>query len=696
MSAVFKDLALRLRRTDLLLLRAVRRQRARPSMREKGGFWGSMVTDNEVDSLLQHHGEYDTPLEADGLDAAIHATQGLRDKPGGRLDDIRTRFNLSPDDVDLILLALAPEISSGYGKIFSYLNDNLNQAYLTTDLASRILRASRTERLSLTSRMMGRAPLIKFRLLILSPDQGTESFSGRRISVAPRVLKWLLEGESLPQTTGFKALSNEGKLLIPKSTQERLKELGEGLKEPNTFVVVGASEGAREAVAIRIAQICNRPIVRIDLERCTDYLKQPWDLIRELKLSQAIPFLINVLEAQDDPAKRAQLDALGTALSDYPGPVLVGAADRRTVKGLLGGERPSITITTGKTQLQEREEAWSEAMAQRGWNTEKALQVAERFYSISGTTIDRVLERASAEAGNSEPDMDQLWAAAREGARPEFRGLAQHVVPRFNWKDLILSDKVEGQLHHLVDYLKHQETVFHRWGARSVRPRGYGIKALFSGPPGTGKTMAAEVIAGELGLDMFRVDLSQVISRWVGETEKNLKQIFDAAEGGVALILFDEADALFGSRGDVKQAQDRFANQEVSFLLQRLEVFEGCAVLTTNLQENIDEAFLRRFGAVVEFQMPSPKQRELLWHKAIPVGAPKHNDLDIERLAKQFVLAGGSIVNAAINACVLAARDDSPVAMKHAVRAVGKELVKMGKQVNRVHFGEFYEEVADL
>ena len=208
--------------------------------------------------------------------------------------------------------------------------------------------------------------------------------------------------------------------------------------------------------------------------------------------------------------------------------------------------------------------------------------------------------------------------------------------------------------------------------------------------------MAAEVIAGELGLDLFRVDLSQVISRWVGETEKNLKEIFDAAEGGVAMILFDEADALFGSRGDVKQAQDRFANQEVSFLLQRLEVFEGCAVLTTNLQENIDEAFLRRFGAVVEFRMPGPSERELLWRRAVPAGAPVSKSLDYPRLAKQFVLAGGSIVNAAINGCVLAAEDGGNVEMTHMVQAVARELVKMGKQVNRVHFGDFYDEVAHL
>ena len=279
---------------------------------------------------------------------------------------------------------------------------------------------------------------------------------------------------------------------------------------------------------------------------------------------------------------------------------------------------------------------------------------------------------------------------------PEFQGLAEHIVPRYTWNDLILSDKIKDQLQHLVNYLAEQETVFHRWGARSIRPRGYGIKALLSGGPGTGKTMAAEVIAGTLGLDLFRVDLSSVISRWVGETEKNLKEIFDAAEGGTAVLLFDEADSLFGSRGEVKQAQDRFANQEVSFLLQRLEVFEGCAILTTNLQENIDEAFLRRFGAVIEFPMPSLEQRQKLWKRAIPKGAPQAKTLDLDAVAKQFVLAGGSIINSAINACILASTEREPVGMKHIVTAVAQEYIKMGKQVTPVHFGEWYDMVREV
>jgi SpoVK/Ycf46/Vps4 family AAA+-type ATPase len=222
------------------------------------------------------------------------------------------------------------------------------------------------------------------------------------------------------------------------------------------------------------------------------------------------------------------------------------------------------------------------------------------------------------------------------------------------------------------------------------------VKALFSGGPGTGKTMAAEVIAGSLGLDLFRVDLSSVVSRWVGETEKNLREIFDAAEGGTAVVLFDEADALFGSRGEVKQAQDRFANQEVSFLLQRLEVFEGCAILTTNLQENIDEAFLRRFGAVVEFPMPNPEMRFKLWDRSIPPYAPRGDDLDLQYMANQFILAGGGIVNSAINACILASARREPVCMRHAVEAVARELIKMGKQVNRVHFADYYEFVKHL
>ena len=693
---IYDELARRLRRTDLLILRAVRRQRARPNVQAKGQFWGSVITDDDVDELLRNHGEIDYPEGVDELDASLRFSEKLRDDPEGRVGRIASAFKLSPDDVDILLLALAPEVSAGYNRLYAYLQDNLSTSFLTVDLATRVIRTRRTERLALQARLLPGAPLILNRLLLLHPPDASENHTLKRLQPAPRLMSWMLEGQDVPPSLGVRALDTRVEPYVPAGVRQRVEGMTDGLDRRCNYLVVGASRGVREAVAQLVARRCERPLWRIDMERSTAYREQPWDLVRDLRLAGAMPLLTGIVEAQEDPAERTKVLQLGAALATLDWPVLISAADRRAVTSLLGDARPSVTLLCGRSTFAERQAAWTTEMEKRGWSPDQAAPLAERFNGVGGTTIHAVLERAAAEAGGAEPTDDILWMAARDGSRPEFRGLAQHVVPRYGWDDLVLPERILTQLGHIVSYLAHQETVFHRWGASKVRARGFGIKALFSGGPGTGKTMAAEVIAGSLGLDLFRVDLSQVISRWVGETEKNLKEIFDAAEGGTAVILFDEADALFGSRGEVKQAQDRFANQEVSFLLQRLETFEGCAILTTNLQENIDEAFQRRFGSVIEFPLPSTDERRVLWDRAFATEVPKADDLDLDYLAKQFNIAGGSIVNAAIQACVLAAADSGRVEMRHAIRAVGKELVKMNKQVNRVHFGEFYELVSDL
>jgi len=695
-TAIFADLARRLRRTDLLLLRAVRRQRARPAMRAKGQFWGSVITDDEVDGLLRSHGEIDYPIGADGLDDAIAASTAYRDAPGGRFAQLREAFGLDGDDVDLVLLSTAPEISAGYGKIFAYLNDNLNHAYLTVDLATRVLRQERRQRLVLQSRLLPGSPLIRNRLLLLNPPDGMDTHTSRRVHPAPRLLRWMLKGDSVSLTDGARLLDTSLQPFVPVSTQKRLAELVDTLNTAVTVAIVGGTVGMREGVAMEVARRAGRPLVRVDIERSKAYMQEPYDLIRDLMLDGSIPYIINVPDTDEEPAIRLQMMQVGTAIATLPYCVIVGGNDRRAVSTMLGNDRPNVTVPVGRSTNEERIAAWADALERRGWDRAKAPEIAERFYSIGGTTIERVLARSNAESGGSEPHIEVIWSSAREAARPEFSGLAQRIVPKYTWKDLILPPKIMGQLKHLEHYLAQQETVMHNWGAQKIRPRGYGIKALFSGGPGTGKTMCAEVIAGSLGLDLFKVDLSSVISRWVGETEKNLKEIFDAAEGGASVILFDEGDALFGSRGETKSAQDKFANQEVSFLLQRLEVFEGCAIITTNLQENIDEAFLRRFGAVVEFPSPRPPERIKLWERAIPENAPRDPDLDLNYLGEQFILAGGAIVNASINACIVAAAANEPIGMKHCVFAIARELHKNGKQVNRVHFGQYYDSVKDL
>ena len=665
-------------------------------MRAKGQFWGTVITDDEVDALLRAHGEIDYVAEADGLDDAISASGAYRDAPGGRFAQLRKAFKLDGDDMDLVLLSLAPEISGGYGKIFAYLNDNLNQAFLTVDLATRVLRTERRQRLLLQSRLLPGSPLIQNRLLLLHPAEGMDTHTSRRLHPAPRLLRWLLQGEEVAFSAGATRLDTTRPPFIPAMTKVRLEQLKGSLNTPITAAIVGGNTGLREGVAMAIARVAERPMVRVDIERAKPYLDQPYELVRDLQLDGAIPFILNVPDTQEEPQLRLQVLNLGTALATLPYPICVGGTDRRAIAAMMGGDRPNVTVPVGRSTNQERTDAWAEALDRRGWDRNKAKEISERFYSVGGTTLERVLERSMADSGGAEPALDVIWAACREAARPEFAGLAQHIIPKYKWEDLIVPDKIMHQLKHLEQYLAQQETVMHRWGGSKIRPRGYGIKALFSGGPGTGKTMCAEVIAGSLGLDLFKVDLSSVISRWVGETEKNLKEIFDAAEGGSTVVLFDEGDALFGSRGEVKQAQDRFANQEVSFLLQRLEVFEGCAIITTNLQQNIDEAFLRRFGAVVEFPLPTPDERFRLWQRAFPPDAPRHPNLDIKYLADQFNIAGGAIINASINACIMAASDDSPVAMKHAIEAIARELYKMGKQVNQVHFGKYYDDIKGL
>jgi AAA+ superfamily predicted ATPase len=694
--SIYSDLARRLRRTDLLLLRAVRRQRARPAMRAKGQFWGSVITDDEVDALLRAHGEIDMVVGADGLDDAIAASATYRDTPGGRFGQLRDAFTLDGDDMDLILCSVAPEISAGYGKIFAYLNDNLNQSFLTVDLATRVLRTERRQRLALQSRLLPGAPLITNRLLLLNPPDGMDTHTSRRVHPAPRLLRWLLQGQKVALADGAKIMDTERQPFVPEQAVARLQQIKGALNSPLTIAVVGGTIGMREGVAMAVAREAGRSLVRVDVERCKAYLDQPHELVRDLRLDGSIPYIVNIPNTEDEPQLRMQMMALGTALAAIPYPIMAGGMDRKSLAYMLGSERANVTVPVGRTTLAERKNAWTSALEGRSWDPAMAEDIAERFYSIGGTTIPQVLERAEAEAGGQEPNIDLIWSACREAARPEFSGLAQHVVPKYRWEDLILPDKIVKQLKHLENYLAQQETVFHKWGASAIRPRGYGIKALFSGGPGTGKTMCAEVIAGSLGFDLFKVDLSSVISRWVGETEKNLKEIFDAAEGGSSVILFDEGDALFGSRGEVKQAQDRFANQEVSFLLQRLEVFEGCAIITTNLQENIDEAFLRRFGAVVEFPMPSAFERRRLWQRAIPAHAPRSENLDLDYLSQQFQLAGGAIINASINAAITAASMGQPIGMEHCVIAIAQELNKNGKQVNRVHFGAYYDMVAEI
>jgi SpoVK/Ycf46/Vps4 family AAA+-type ATPase len=268
-------------------------------------------------------------------------------------------------------------------------------------------------------------------------------------------------------------------------------------------------------------------------------------------------------------------------------------------------------------------------------------------------------------------------------------GLATHVEPRFGWDDLVLPVDALARLQELCARRRFRATVFDTWQLNASRGVREGVVALFVGQPGTGKSMATEVVARDLGYDVYRVDLSAVVSKYIGETEKNLEAIFHAAEQGEAVLVFDEADALFGKRSDVRDAHDRYANIEVAYLLQRVERYRGVVILTSNLNGNLDDAFLRRLDCVVEFPLPDEGERLCLWQRSFGSGAPLAGDVDLAALAREFKLAGGHIRNVAVSAAFLAAADGGAIALQHVVRAIRREYQKLGKLAAESEFRAF-------
>jgi SpoVK/Ycf46/Vps4 family AAA+-type ATPase len=260
--------------------------------------------------------------------------------------------------------------------------------------------------------------------------------------------------------------------------------------------------------------------------------------------------------------------------------------------------------------------------------------------------------------------------------------LAKKIKPRYDWDDMVLSEDQKAMLRELVGTVRGRPKVLEEWKVGQKLASSAGVTALFAGPPGTGKTMAAEVIAGELGLDLYKIDLSTVVSKYIGETEKNLEKIFQEAESSNAILFFDEADSLFGKRSEVRDSHDRYANIEISYLLQRMEAYDGVTILATNLGANLDEAFTRRLSFSINFPFPEEEERLRIWQSLFPPSLPRAGDLDLPLMARRFKMAGGNIRNVIVSAAYLAAADGGTLTMQHLLHGTRRELQKMGRLVN--------------
>ena len=341
-----------------------------------------------------------------------------------------------------------------------------------------------------------------------------------------------------------------------------------------------------------------------------------------------------------------------------------------------GTRRGTLTLPITKPSSKEQHALWTAALGSKAAQLNGKLETLVGHFDLSSASIRELAFTT---------DAATLWNACRQRSRATLEGLARRIPNRATWDDLVLPREQSEILREIATQAKARYQVYEQWGFRERSARGCGITALFHGPSGTGKTLAAEVLATELDLDLFHVDLSSVISKYIGETEKQLKRIFDAGEESGAVLLFDEADALFGKRSEVKDSHDRYANLEVSYLLQRMEAYSGLAILTTNMKSSIDQAFLRRLRFIVAFSFPGPEERERIWARAFPPQTPT-SGLDNQQLARLHV-TGGSIRNIALHAAFLAAGQNQPVKMEHLLASTRSEYAKLEKHVTESETG---------
>jgi hypothetical protein len=437
--------------------------------------------------------------------------------------------------------------------------------------------------------------------------------------------------------------------------------------------LVGSDREVLRSLAAMAAQSLGRDLYELVGERLSSAGDNVAELLRLWQRETILTPLALYVDVTD--LDRPQYETLASWLADVNGILFIGCREawtlpRRQLR-LIDARRPSAA---------EQEHLWRSALDDVDGATEDQPAVLSGRFDLSQFAIARAVTHVNIRGG----DATDLWNACKVNAQPQLEALALRIDPRASWQDLVLPEHEMKTLGYLVAQVRGRSKVLRHWGFGERITRGNGVTALFAGQSGTGKSLAAEVIANELDLTLYRVDLSGVVSKYIGETERNLRRVFDAADEGGVLLLFDEADALFGKRSEVKDSHDRYANIEVNYLLQRMEDYAGVAILTTNQRQAVDTAFLRRLRFVVNFPFPSEAERRTMWQRVFPDRTPLA-DLDVDRLAA-LSASGGMIRNIALNAAYTAAGTDSRVTTELILTLAHLEFVKHDFPVNEHDF----------
>jgi hypothetical protein len=729
MSEPFRDhihhLLAELQRVDDLIRQYVSRVRAGWQSDE---YQGLFISEQEIDDLL-HSPLLKPATSVEAADDQVTDPSEMARRLIGRrvvateqagiplrLPRLIALFGLSPLDVDALLICLAVELDLRYERLYAYAQDDVTKKQPRVDLVLNVLCPHLTDRIAARTIFSPSGPLLRHGLLELTPEpgQGYTPLLGRFVHLQRRILDFMLgldelDEKFLPFARCHSPTTTLDSLTLPEDSATRLGRIlnrwqstadtpaGDGRNE--VLYLQGAYGAGRQAVAEAISQALGHRLLTVDIDRLR---MQPDNLVplifREAMLQDAVLLLRSFDSCLGDDRDDVSLrQALLAAAKKHSGLILFSGDSDWEPRGQLGN-RLFVRLRLAAPDYATRTELWQRSAgaivgSTNAFSVQDLEPLANKFAFTPGQIRDAVMAARGLAAWrepSDAPSLEELYAAARSQSTPILSIMARKITPRFSWSDLVLVPDSLEILHEISNTIKNRHVVYGQWGFEKKLASGLGLNVLFAGESGTGKTMAADILARELGLDLYKIDLSGVVSKYIGETEKNLDRIFSEAKTSFAILFFDEADAIFGKRSEVRDSHDRYANIEISYLLQKMEEYDGVVILATNLRSNIDEAFVRRLHAAVDFPVPEADYRLRIWEVHFPDAAPRGDDLDLPFMAERFRITGGNIRNIVLGAAFLAAEQNAPIEMRHLVCAARRELQKMGRLVREIDFGPYY------
>ncbi|AFY54257.1 AAA+ family ATPase [Rivularia sp. PCC 7116] len=617
---------------------------------------------------------------------------------------LQNTFNLSTFDLYILTIALAPELDKQYERVYVYLQDDINHKRPTVDLVFSLLCSSIPEKLSRRKHFSTNSPLIHHKLLHLSSEA---TLLAQHLILDGQVIRLLLNQHDLDsrlvsccqlleQNPSAEFIDN---LYLKADLQNQLQTIvkEDWQKQPLLLYFQGIDSLGKRRTAQMLAQTLEIPLLVADLGKILED-KPNFELNLQLLFREAWFFnrllYIDNFDILYIPENKVYYQSFLKQLENNRSITILAGIENwiptaTDIKGV-------ITIPFTIPESEQRRKCWvNQLRAAEIILEDKELEIISNRFRLTPKQIADAVATASNTARLrldnqfNNQIFNSLCSAARSQSGHELTTLARKIEPKYSWNDIVLPQNQLTQLQDICKEAEYQNLVHQQWGFAEKLSLGKGLNVLFSGTPGTGKTMAAEVIAAHLQLDLYKIDLSQIVSKYIGDTEKNLNRIFTAAANSNAILLFDEADALFGKRSEVQDARDRYANIEVGYLLQKMEEYEGIAILTTNARSNMDEAFERRLRFIIEFQLPDTNHRHLIWQRTFPENAPCSPDLDLEFLAQNFEITGANIRNIALSAAFFAADDGGVIEMVHLVRAMRREYQKMGQILRDKDLGKY-------